>query len=67
MFEGFPRGGAMPTFNPADARQQATWQLPWLRVSLILRRMVANVDCRDEDFAALLAMRRTLAQRGWFN
>ena len=57
----------MPTYNPADARQQATWQLPWLRVSLILRRMVANADCRDEDFAALLAMRRTLAQRGWFN
>ena len=56
----------MPTFNPADAHH-TTWQLPWLRVSLILRQMVADAECRDEDLAALLAMRRTLTQRGWFN
>jgi hypothetical protein len=56
----------MPIFNPADANR-TTWQLPWLRVSLILRRMAADLDCRDEDFNELVAMRRTLAQRGWFN
>ena len=57
----------MPTFNLAGAQQHPTWQLPWLRVSLILRRMVANSECRDEDLSALLAMRRMVAQRGWFN
>ena len=56
----------MPTFNPANA-QHPTWQLPWLRVSLILRQMAANEECGDEDVAALLAMRRSLATCGWFN
>jgi hypothetical protein len=56
----------MKTSDPSDTRQ-ATWQLPWLRVSLILRRMAGNGQYRDEDLQALLAMRRSLAQRGWFN
>jgi hypothetical protein len=56
----------MPTFDPPQTRI-ATWQLPWLRVSLILRQMAGNADCRDEDLAELLTLRRRLAQRGWFN
>jgi hypothetical protein len=44
-----------------------TWQLPWLRLSLILRQMSANPAGRDEDITELLTMRRNLAQRGWFN
>ena len=55
----------MPTFNPADAHR-TTWQLPWLRLSLILRRMAASAEC-EEDFIELLAMRQSLAQQGWFN
>ncbi len=47
--------------------RQPTWQLPWLRVSLILRRMAGNTECLDEDVAEILAVRRNLAQRGWFN
>jgi hypothetical protein len=45
----------------------ATWQLPWLRVTLILRSMSASAERRDEDLAELLAMRARLAQDGWFN
>jgi len=45
----------------------APWQLPWLRVSLILRRMTADAECHDDDVQELLALRRTLAGRGWFN
>ena len=56
----------MPAANPPSTRP-VTWQLPWLRVSLILRRMAANTECRAEDIAALLVIRRNLARRGWFN
>jgi hypothetical protein len=45
----------------------ATWQLPWLRMSLILRAMAENADCRDEELTELLRLRQSLAQRGWFN
>ena len=55
----------MHTFDPPQTG--ATWQLPWLRVSLILRQMSASGDCPDEDVAELLAMRRQLVRRGWFN
>ena len=57
----------MPTFNPADAPHTTAWQLPWLRVSLILRQMASNSECRVEDVEALLVMRRALVERGWFN
>ena len=56
----------MATFGIQQAGT-ATWQLPWLRVTLILRTMTARPDCRDEDLAELLTMRRRLAQGGWFN
>jgi hypothetical protein len=56
----------MTTSDPTAPRS-ASWQLPWLRVSLILRKMSQNAACGDEDLAELLKMRRTLAQRGWFN
>lgn len=56
----------MPTFDPPRSGA-ATWQLPWLRVSLILRAMATNTDCRDEDLTEALMMRRRLAQDGWFN
>ncbi len=52
--------------TPKTSRPTA-WQLPWLRLSLILRHMSANPECRDEDIAELVTMRRNLAQRGWFN
>ena len=45
----------------------STWQLPWLRISLILRTMAGNRDTRDEEIAGLLAVRRTVEQQGWFN
>jgi hypothetical protein len=57
----------MTTFDPPQQTRTTSWQLPWLRVSLILRQMVANTECRREDLAALLTLRRHLAQRGWFN
>lgn len=56
----------MTTFDPPHTRS-VTWQLPWLRVSLILRQMAGNGNCRDEDLVELLAMRRRVAQDGWFN
>lgn len=56
----------MTTFDPPRAHT-TTWQLPWLRVSLILRQMAANAECCDDDLAELLTLRRRLAQRGWFN
>jgi len=56
----------MPTSNPPHTRP-SSWQLPWLRLSLILRRMEASAECRDDDIADLLILRRNLAQRGWFN
>jgi len=56
----------MATTNLSYTRQ-SSWQLPWLRVSLILRQMAGNAECLDEDLAAILAIRRNLAQRGWFN
>jgi hypothetical protein len=59
------RGGAMTTFDPPQAG--SAWQLPWLRVSLILRRMATIADCRDEDLTELVLMRRELARSGWFN
>ena len=55
----------MTTFDPPHTGP--AWQLPWLRVSLILRQMAVAGECCDEDVAELLAMRRQLAQRGWFN
>ena len=55
----------MTTFAPPHPGP--AWQLPWLRVSLILRHMATNGDCRDEDVAELLAVRRQLVKRGWFN
>jgi hypothetical protein len=51
----------------ASTTHPTTWQLPWLRLSLILRHMSANPAGREEDIAGLLTMRRNLAQRGWFN
>lgn len=56
----------MTTFDPPHLGS-ACWQLPWLRVALILRTMAADLDGADEDLAELLAMRRRLAQDGWFN
>jgi len=56
----------MATSSLSNTRQ-STWQLPWLRVSLILRQMAGNADCRDEDMAEIVAIRRNLAQCGWFN
>jgi len=55
----------MHTFDPPQTGQ--AWQLPWLRVSLILRQMAANGDCHDDDVAELLAVRRQLVRHGWFN
>jgi len=55
----------MIVFEPSHA-SAGGWQLPWLRVSLILRTMAGDA-CRDDELAALLAMRRELAQAGWFN
>ena len=55
----------MTTFDPPHSG--TAWQLPWLRVSLILRQMATNGECRDEDVAELVAMRQELARRGWFN
>lgn len=55
----------MTTSDPPNAHP--TWQLPWLRVSLILRQMAGNSECRREDVAAILAMRRHIMQDGWFN
>ena len=56
----------MATSDPPNAHP-TTWQLPWLRVSLILRQMASNSECRREDVAAILAMRRHIMQGGWFN
>ncbi|MBM4441589.1 MAG: hypothetical protein FJ027_14335 [Candidatus Rokubacteria bacterium] len=56
----------MIVFEPSHA-SAGGWQLPWLRVSLILRTMAGDAACRDDELAALLAMRRELAQAGWFN
>jgi len=47
--------------------QNATWQLPWLRMSLILRAMAESADCRDEELTELLQLRHSVAQSGWFN
>ncbi len=49
-----------------DERSTA-WQLPWLRVALILRTMVNDRECGRDDVLPLLALRHRLAQRGWFN
>ena len=54
----------MPTFEPF---RPATWQLPWLRVTLILRTMSGNAACTDDDRASMLALQRRLTQHGWFN
>ena len=50
-----------------DPSRTATWQLPWLRVALILRTMADAADCRPEDLGPMLALRERLTQRGWFN
>lgn len=54
----------MPVFDPSHTRT-GTWQLPWLRVSLILRTMAADAESPDDDLAELLTMRRELAGQGW--
>jgi hypothetical protein len=59
-------GGFMILSEPSNP-QHATWQLPWLRMSLILRTMAENADCRDEELLELLRLRQDLAQSGWFN
>ncbi len=51
--------------NPAPPLP-ALWQLPWLRVSLIIRRLESSEDCRD-DLVALLELRAELETSGWFN
>ena len=56
----------MTIFDPPHAGSP-TWQLPWLRLSLILRQMTTNEDCGEEDLAELLTVRRILSQQGWFN
>ena len=56
----------MTTSDPPNTHSTA-WQLPWLRVSLILRQMAGNRECRREDLAAVLAMRHLIMRRGWFN
>ena len=56
----------MPVFDPSHPRT-GTWQLPWLRIALILRTMAADAESRDDDLAELLTMRRELARQGWFN
>ena len=48
------------------------WQLPWLRVSLIIKRLEARVvrhgsDECDGDLTALLELRATIERSGWFN
>ena len=48
-------------------RAGSGWQLPWLRLSLILRQMARNEDCGPEDLRDLLATRREIARSGWFN
>jgi hypothetical protein len=54
----------MIRFEPS---RTATWQLPWLRVALIIRTMAGNADCRPEDLGSMLVLRQRLTQRGWFN
>lgn len=56
----------MPTSRPPETRQ-TTWQLPWLRMSLILRRMAAEGRSSDAEIAELTALRDRIARRGWFN
>jgi hypothetical protein len=54
--------------NPAPTLS-ALWQLPWLRVSLIIRRLElpsSSEDCQD-DLVALLELRSELETSGWFN
>ena len=55
------------TTSDSPNTHSTTWQLPWLRVSLILRQMAGNRECRREDLAAVLAMRHLIMRRGWFN
>ena len=50
-----------------ESSRTATWQLPWLRVALIIRTMAGDADCRPEDLGPMLALRQRLAERGWFN
>jgi len=54
----------MIRFEPS---RTATWQLPWLRVALIIRTMAGDDDCRPEDLGPMLALRRRITQGGWFN
>ena len=51
--------------NPAPPLP-ALWQLPWLRVSLIIRRLEVSWDCED-DLVALQDLRAELETSGWFN
>ena len=50
----------------------APWQFPWLRVSLIIRRLetapvLASLDDSADDLASLLDLRQTIERAGWFN
>ena len=54
----------MIRFQPS---RTAAWQLPWLRVALILRAMADDAECPPEDLGPMLVLRERLTQRGWFN
>jgi hypothetical protein len=53
--------------NPAPPLP-ALWQLPWLRVSLIIRHLElpSSEGCQD-DLVVLLKLRAELETSGWFN
>ena len=55
----------MRTFEPTNLGP--AWQLPWLRLCLIMRQMASRADCHDEDLRELIGLRRELEQCGWFN
>jgi hypothetical protein len=57
----------MAVFDHPSHTGTGSCQLPWLRMSLILRKMVVDPDCRDEDLEGMLTMRRDLTGQGWFN
>ena len=57
----------MAVFDHPSHTGTRSWQLPWLRMSLILRKMAGDPECLDEDLQGMLAMRRKLTKQGWFN
>lgn len=53
--------------NPAPPLP-ALWQHPWLRVSLIIRRLgLPSSEDGQDDLVALLRLRAELETSGWFN